>query len=316
MSAADELREFAFRVLTQADIEALQATLRAFKAVQSPERLVQEMSQILQTPDQQRFYHTIGRFIPQQFAGEYQRAVHQLFAASGGDEESVPMSAGRGVAATPSGGSSKVVTEDGFLVNIDNRGDAETMLIEGGATDGVFLVRRKNGGDNRDGAWVLSFVLKGKISHQKIEQSGGPGSVLSVGGLPLGNCTSLQGLVAHLRTAPGYMLTGAPYQAQQWFHGTISRDEAEARLLKLPLDGRFLVRKSSRDKLTSVISVVSQGAVSHFQVRYGGNGWSLQVDSVRSYATLVDVLKSCTPPLGSSKLLLLKAPCPRPEPCM
>ena len=165
--------------------------------------------------------------MPEQFAEEYLRAVQVL--RQGGDG-----GAAGTVAPCDVRGSEAVVTEDGHLVCVQSRGEAEAMLVENGGGEGLFLVRPKAG---QAEGWVLSFVQQGKISHQKIERGPPPRSLLTVGGLALGACAKLQDLVAHLRLAPGYFLGASPYQAQTWYHGPISREEAEVRLLKLPLDG-------------------------------------------------------------------------------
>eukprot|EP00041_Stephanoeca_diplocostata_P001923 m.22141 g.22141 ORF g.22141 m.22141 type:complete len:495 (-) comp12638_c0_seq1:3980-5464(-) len=197
---------------------------------------------------------------------------------------------------------SPVVSTSGFLVGDISRQEAEDIIIENGISGGAFLVRKKSnpsdgsfklrpGQQPPSASWALSFVQHSlAFSHQLIVQQR-PGAVLVIGGKELGRTTRLPDLIEFLRTQAGYELTRSPYQSQPWYHGSITREDAESRLRKTPVPGRFLVRRSLRESRTVVISIVGDNScIVHYRATFTGAGWIAQKYPRFLYDTVFDLL--------------------------
>ena len=145
-----------------------------------------------------------------------------------------------------------------------------------GGEAGTFSVRHKQPtrGEN---AWVLSLVKDDKsIKHYLVEDPG-QGAPLLMSGEPVGNTITLGTLLDHLKDASNYHLRRVCAFSQPWYHGSITRQEAEERLDHMPFDGAFLVRGSTRAADVVVISVVAGGKVHHTEVSLDRKQWGWTV---------------------------------------
>eukprot|EP00035_Acanthoeca_spectabilis_P035156 m.32781 g.32781 ORF g.32781 m.32781 type:complete len:490 (-) comp7097_c0_seq1:225-1694(-) len=218
---------------------------------------------------------------------------------------------------------SAAVPEDAYLLGCITRQDAESMLTESGLQPGTFLVRQKDdlsSGSMRlkpgqvaaGGSWVLSYVAPSSaFSHQLIIQEE-RGGVLEVGGKDLGRCTTLDHLIRHLRGVEGYALDRPPYHAQPWYHGDITREDAERRLYKgVPVPGTYLVRRSLRESSAWVLSMLNQmGVAVHNMIRLSPDGWHTDDEPSYLYDHLPTLLLANAHPNG----FRLAAICGKPRP--
>lgn len=162
------------------------------------------------------------------------------------------------------------------------------------------------------GSWVLSYVAPSSaFSHQLIIQEE-RGGVLEVGGKDLGRCTTLDHLIRHLRGVEGYALDRPPYHAQPWYHGDITREDAERRLYKgVPVPGTYLVRRSLRESSAWVLSMLNQmGVAVHNMIRLSPDGWHTDDEPSYLYDHLPTLLLANAHPNG----FRLAAICGKPRP--
>ncbi|XP_062499766.1 tyrosine-protein kinase Shark-like [Corticium candelabrum] len=84
-----------------------------------------------------------------------------------------------------------------------------------------------------------------------------------------------------------------PMTNQPWFHGPLSRPDAEQRLKQLDMrDGLFLVRESPRSPGSIVLSVCFAQKMHNFQIseKLSGNGRQLHIDDGPLFSTLDDLI--------------------------
>lgn len=74
----------------------------------------------------------------------------------------------------------------------------------------------------------------------------------------------------------------------RWFHGKISRDEAE-QLLSPKADGLFLVRESTNFPGDYTLCVCYQGKVEHYRVKYKDN--QLTIDDEEFFENLAKLVE-------------------------
>lgn len=238
------------------------------------------------------------------------------------DDAAAPRGQGQGRASSPADArrtspssvslGNEVVPMSEFILGPMSRQESEDILGQNGLRAGSFLVRKKDvqsqgsfklkpGQTAPGGSWALSYVRRGgTISHQLLTQQR-PGEVITIGTQQLGRCTTLPQLVEFLKTDPDYMLTTAPLHAQLWYHGEVSREAAEKSLLKLPVPGRYLVRKSTREPKTFVVSYIDANSVpTHKKALQRGSGWVLAHDLSRGFDSIADCMRA----------LPLAQPCP------
>ena len=215
------------------------------------------------------------------------------------------------VYAAPSNDS--VVTATAWMVNsCRSRLQAEAILVENGNRKGCYLVRKKDTTSLTAGSmrlapgqstpaisWALDYVTPGgQYSHQLILQHG-PGTILNIGGEELGRCTSLKDLIAYLRHHTGYQLMETTFHAQSWYHGAITRQQAEHVLGRILVSGRYLVRKSTKEDLTYIISMVNRlKKIVHHKIHFDGETWFKNDAPAVTHHTMFSLLQQEIAPRG------------------
>eukprot|EP00043_Microstomoeca_roanoka_P010246 m.97452 g.97452 ORF g.97452 m.97452 type:complete len:458 (-) comp14829_c0_seq3:662-2035(-) len=212
-----------------------------------------------------------------------------------------------------------------YFCQAATRGEASKFLTMAGSKPGLFLVREKDmrpGGSFRrkpgqklpSKAWAVSFVDKeGEIKNLLIEQEsrGGP---LKIGTQDMLDCTNVHQVLLKMKQSNSYDLKQTPFQCHRWYHGAISREEAESRLLTAPLDGRFLVRQSSREEDMYIISLIFDGRCFHNKVRYVDGAWIASAAPLIKHISLVDLVEHHSKAANGMQTPLLSI-CKRPTPC-
>uniref|UniRef100_A0A8C9U8Y8 Phosphoinositide phospholipase C n=1 Tax=Scleropages formosus TaxID=113540 RepID=A0A8C9U8Y8_SCLFO len=179
----------------------------------------------------------------------------------------------------------------------EGRRTAERLLqeycSEFGETDGTFLVRES---EISPGNLVISLWQEGRMQHYQIFSG-------SRDGCPFYFITenlcflSVYELIQHYRqNADLYgnpSLTDAvpcpnPHLTKNWFHSTLTRDEAEHILMKIPHDGAFLIRQT-KTRQSFAITFRADGSVKHFHIQK--KGLMFVLDCSAEFDNLVDLVK-------------------------
>eukprot|EP00047_Mylnosiga_fluctuans_P018129 m.67266 g.67266 ORF g.67266 m.67266 type:complete len:1124 (-) comp7447_c0_seq1:68-3439(-) len=171
-------------------------------------------------------------------------------------------------------------------------GDAAARLLcrTDPPSDGVFLIRENNQN------LALSYLVQGAVQHSRISVVDGLYALVdSI------RFKTLKELVAHYRTQPlraasfATVLTRAVapppdhvHEQAPWYYGALTRADAEALLLRVDLDGAFLVRKSSRDPNDFVITFRARHKVKHCLVRAVPEGFQVGDVAFDSILQLLD----------------------------
>jgi len=184
-----------------------------------------------------------------------------------------------------------------YYCDANSRQVAESYLKQADAEPGLFLVRPKEvGGSVKQKtkvhqSWALSYVTsKGEIQHLQVEQAkaGGP---LNIAANRYPEATTLHQLLVHLFKTGQYKLKGTPHPCHRWYHGDINREETEALLQKNPVDGHFLVRRSTKEENTWVISLYKSGKVFHNKVAMTKDGWVAAVNTSKKHKGLAGLIE-------------------------
>ncbi|EGD79728.1 hypothetical protein PTSG_10712 [Salpingoeca rosetta] len=206
----------------------------------------------------------------------------------------------------------------------NTRAEAAAYLRMAGTTPGLFLVREK---DMRPGgsfkrkpgqrlptkAWAVSFVNGGgEVCNILIERMSKRGA-LRIGGQDVPDCSTVHDVLLKMVRSQQYPLKATPFQCHRWYHGAISREEAEARLLSVPVDGRFLVRKSTREEDIFIISLTFGGRCYHNKIAYVDGAWIASAAPLLKHRSLVDLIAHHTDAPNGMQTSLAK-PCARPTP--
>ncbi|KPP62739.1 hypothetical protein Z043_119057, partial [Scleropages formosus] len=179
----------------------------------------------------------------------------------------------------------------------EGRRTAERLLqeycSEFGETDGTFLVRES---EISPGNLVISLWQEGRMQHYQIFSG-------SRDGCPFYFITenlcflSVYELIQHYRqNADLYgnpSLTDAvpcpnPHLTKNWFHSTLTRDEAEHILMKIPHDGAFLIRQT-KTRQSFAITFRGDGKIKHYHIEKKGSIFVL--DCSTEFTCLVDLVK-------------------------
>uniref|UniRef100_A0A8D0GW24 1-phosphatidylinositol 4,5-bisphosphate phosphodiesterase gamma n=1 Tax=Sphenodon punctatus TaxID=8508 RepID=A0A8D0GW24_SPHPU len=167
----------------------------------------------------------------------------------------------------------------------EGRTTAEKLLqeycAEMGGKDGTFLVRESETFPND---FTLSFCRSGRVQHCRI-RSFADGDAIKyylTDNLPF---DSIYDLIqhyreAHLRCAEFELrLTDAmpnpkPHETKDWYYSNLSRGEAEEKLMRIPRDGAFLIRK--RDEPSSyAMTFRAEGKIRHCRIKQEGRHFVL-----------------------------------------
>jgi len=87
--------------------------------------------------------------------------------------------------------------------------------------------------------------------------------------------------------------------------------DAEAVLLKIPVTGRFLVRKSSKEQGCYVISLFNAGTVHHNKLYSSSKGWFAALTPGAMHESLQALLRAHVAPEGLQVGTYWAAPAPR-----
>ncbi|XP_063311785.1 1-phosphatidylinositol 4,5-bisphosphate phosphodiesterase gamma-1 isoform X2 [Pelobates fuscus] len=179
----------------------------------------------------------------------------------------------------------------------DGRHIAERLLtdycIETGAPDGSFLVRES---ETFVGDYTLSFWRNGKVQHCRIhsrQEAGSPKFFLTDNLV----FESLYALITHYQQMPlrcneFEMRLTEPvpqtnaHESKEWYHATLTRQQAEHMLMRVPRDGAFLVRKRSEPN-SYAISFRAEGKIKHCRVQQEGQSVVL---GSSEFDSLVDLI--------------------------
>ncbi|XP_068119983.1 1-phosphatidylinositol 4,5-bisphosphate phosphodiesterase gamma-1 isoform X2 [Hyperolius riggenbachi] len=179
----------------------------------------------------------------------------------------------------------------------DGRHIAERLLtdycIETGAPDGSFLVRES---ETFVGDYTLSFWRNGKVQHCRIhsrQEANSPKFFLTDNLV----FESLYALITHYQQMPlrcneFEMRLTEPvpqtnaHESKEWYHASLTRQQAEHMLVRVPRDGAFLVRKRSEPN-SYAISFRAEGKIKHCRVQQEGQSVVL---GSSEFDSLVDLI--------------------------
>eukprot|EP00056_Hartaetosiga_gracilis_P008364 m.119264 g.119264 ORF g.119264 m.119264 type:complete len:476 (-) comp12906_c3_seq4:3761-5188(-) len=215
-----------------------------------------------------------------------------------------------------------VKTLPDYFCTAKSRGEAKAFIQMARPETGLFLLRKKDtsitGSFKRKPGqklpyrmWALSYIdrdnsLKNVLLEQK-EKNG----LIYFGAQPIKNVHNPH--MALQKMTKEFVLNRTPFQCKRWFHGTIDRKEAEARLAELP-KGSFLVRKSTKEERMYVLSVAdgSGKKVFHNKIKHEGNSWVAASAPQQVFSCVSDLIQHHKS--ASFGLTSLTTPVPRPEP--
>ena len=200
----------------------------------------------------------------------------------------------------------------------------ETLL----ATDGLFLVRER-ATENMHPSYAISIVVAQHVEHHIIDVYHGSYSLEGTYNIQsVKGARSLAELVRALAmsTRPGRpahavcipYIKADEYNRPEWLHGMITREEANYRLCQDDqyIDGRFLVRLSSKqqgNQSVYVVSLVFQGQFHHQLVSTEKGVWFLNGHPLAGCKSLSDVVHwMMSEESGQACALLTYIPCPPP----
>ena len=191
--------------------------------------------------------------------------------------------------------------------------------MEGGATDGKFLVRPRGSSE-----YVLSVVFKGKPTHHLVKRDGGE---LMLNGGKFGGHTEIESLIGALdRVQQGWPValvgggggggggsgsgrklsrsasaSSGGSTKKEWLHGAMGKEEAGKLLMDTHSDdGCFFVRKRGAEHPNDyVMCVIFKGKPTHHLISRDGAGSPFTINGKDTGATnlggLVKKLRSRQP---------------------
>eukprot|EP01147_Barroeca_monosierra_P005450 gene5450-8902_t len=171
-----------------------------------------------------------------------------------------------------------------------------------GRKPGTFLVREKDlrsGGSfrRRPGqrlpkkAWAISLVNKQQEIVNILVEKFDDKTPLKIGSHDILDATTVHDVLLQMVRSGEYQLKETPFQCHRWYHGPISRKEAEARLMSVPIDGRFLVRESTREDSVYIISLIFNGRCFHNKVIYEDKVFIAHAAPLIRHRTLVELVE-------------------------
>ncbi|XP_026807619.1 tyrosine-protein phosphatase non-receptor type 11-like [Rhopalosiphum maidis] len=171
--------------------------------------------------------------------------------------------------------------------------DTQRILLDEGV-EGSFLVRKSY---SRKGQFVLSVRHGNKVNHIKIHNDG---ELFDLNGGE--KFTTLTNLVEHYMTHPRVLKEqggiplpllipiGSPEPTnERWFHGQMSRKEAEYLILEKGRPGSYLVRESQSDPGNYVLTVNVDDKVAEIKIRF--NGEKYDIGGGEEFLSLNDLMK-------------------------
>ncbi|XP_060878001.1 tyrosine-protein phosphatase non-receptor type 11-like isoform X1 [Metopolophium dirhodum] len=171
--------------------------------------------------------------------------------------------------------------------------ETQRILLDEGV-EGSFLVRKSY---SRKGQFVLSVRHGNKVNHIKIHNDG---ELFDLNGGEKFN--TLTNLVEHYMTHPRVLKEqggiplpllipiGSPEPTnERWFHGQMSRKEAEYLILEKGRPGSYLVRESQSDPGNYVLTVNIDDKVAEIKIRF--NGEKYDIGGGEEFLSLNDLMK-------------------------
>ncbi|XP_026996906.1 tyrosine-protein kinase SYK isoform X4 [Tachysurus fulvidraco] len=121
---------------------------------------------------------------------------------------------------------------------------------------------------------------------------------------------SLEQAIISQRPQLEKLIATTAHEKMPWFHGTISREDSEPRLLNRPTNGKFLIRQ--RDNNGSyALCLLHNGQVMHYRIDRDKAG-KLSIPDGKKFDTLWQLVEHYSyKPDGLLRVLV--DPCPRPE---
>jgi len=161
--------------------------------------------------------------------------------------------------------------------------------------DGTFLVRPS---ETFVGDYSLSFHRKGEVYHVPIKLRQQETGLTKYYLIDQVYFDSLYDLVTHYQTHPlrssKFTVTlGKPapppnqHEEKPWYHGKISRSEAEETLSKIAVDGAFLVRPGERVAGSFAVSFRAENKVKHCLIKKEGRLFTIGTAQFESLLELV-----------------------------
>jgi phosphatidylinositol phospholipase C gamma-1 len=161
--------------------------------------------------------------------------------------------------------------------------------------DGTFLVRESA---TFVGDYTLSFWRQGKVNHCRIKNRMEQG-IMRYFMVDSVTFDSLYNLVTYYRSHPlrsqEFWITlkepvppPSQHESKDWYYRTLTRNQAEDMLKKVPHDGAFLVRPSETEASTFSISFVAQRKIKHCRVKQEGRLFSIGSSQFESLVELVE----------------------------
>ncbi|ETE57912.1 hypothetical protein L345_16369, partial [Ophiophagus hannah] len=182
-----------------------------------------------------------------------------------------------------------------FFGNI-TREEAEDYLLQGGLNNGLYLLRQSR---NYLGGFALSLANNGKVYHYTIEREIN-GTYAITGGKShrspvelidyhsdeidgLGH--ALEQAIISQKPQLEKLIATTAHLKMPWFHGMISREDSEQRLLLgTKTNGKFLIRE--RDNSGSyALCLLNEGKVAHYRIDKDKKG-KLSIPAGKKFDTL------------------------------
>jgi len=188
-------------------------------------------------------------------------------------------------------------SESWFHRNLPHGRSSAEQILKNSAHlgDGTFLVRPS---ETFVGDYSLSFWRKGDVHHVPIRIRQLESGVKRFYLIDQVFFDSLYDLVGHYQTHPlrssKFPITlgkGAPppnqHEDRTWYHGTVSRGQAEDMLARLAMDGAFLVRQGERVQQSFAVSFRAEGKVKHCLIKKEGRLYTIGTVQFESLLELV-----------------------------
>ncbi|KAG8130756.1 hypothetical protein E2320_017315, partial [Naja naja] len=187
-----------------------------------------------------------------------------------------------------------------FFGNI-TREEAEDYLLQGGLNNGLYLLRQSR---NYLGGFALSLANNGKVYHYTIEREIN-GTYAITGGKShrspvelidyhsdeidgLGH--ALEQAIISQKPQLEKLIATTAHLKMPWFHGMISREDSEQRLLLgTKTNGKFLIRE--RDNSGSyALCLLNEGKVAHYRIDKDKKG-KLSIPAGKKFDTLCQLVE-------------------------